>query len=166
MIRAFVGNSAHRRDWPLRTLHELVLSREPQARIGVLGLAYKENTHSVKNSPSLALIRNLTPWALRVFDPVVPASAAPHPNAIGAASALDAAKGVDALAIMTPWPQFRELACEDLARVMRGRLVLDPYRVLDARQGQSRRARLPHARRRVRRKHARSHASECSTRQA
>jgi UDPglucose 6-dehydrogenase len=24
------------------------------------------------------------------------------------------------------------LACDDLARVMRGRLVLDPYRVLDA----------------------------------
>jgi UDPglucose 6-dehydrogenase len=132
LIRAFVDNSSHRRDWPLRTLHELVLSRDPHARIGVLGLAYKENTHSVKNSPSLALIRNLTPWALQVFDPVVPASAAPHPNAIGAASALEASKGVDALAIMTPWPQFRELSCEDLARTMHGRLVLDPYRVLDA----------------------------------
>jgi UDPglucose 6-dehydrogenase len=131
LIRAFVGNSAHRRNWPLRTLHELVLSREPQARIGVLGLAYKEGTHSVKNSPSLALIRRLTPWTLQVFDPVVPVSSALHPNATGAASALDAAKGVDALAIMTPWPQFRELACDDLARVMRGRLVLDPYRVLD-----------------------------------
>ena len=132
VIRAFVGNSAHRRDWPLRTLHEVLLSLEPHARIGVLGLAYKENTQSVKNSPSLALIRNLTPWTLQVFDPVVPASAAPHPNAIGAVSAFDAAKGVDALAIMTPWPQFRELACEDLAREMRGRLVLDPYGVLDA----------------------------------
>jgi UDPglucose 6-dehydrogenase len=132
LIRAFLGNSTHRRDWALCTLHELVLSREPQARIGVLGLAYKENTHSVKNSPSLALIRHLTPWALQVFDPVVPASAAEHPNVVGAASALDTAKGVDALAIMTPWPQFRELACGDLARVMRGRLVLDPYRVLDA----------------------------------
>jgi UDPglucose 6-dehydrogenase len=132
LVRAFTGNSAHRRNWPLRTLHELVLAREPQARIGVLGLAYKENTHSVKNSPSLALIRCLTPWSVQVFDPVVPVSAAPHPGATGAASALDAARGVDALAIMTPWPQFRELACDDLARVMRGRLVLDPYRVLDA----------------------------------
>lgn len=132
LIRAFAGSSAHRRNWPLRTLHELVLSRVPQARIGVLGLAYKENTHSVKNSPSLALIRCLTPWSLQVFDPVVPVSAVSHPNATGAASALDAAKGVDALAIMTPWPQFRELTCEDLARAMRGRLALDPYRVLDA----------------------------------
>ena len=68
---------------------------------------------------------------------MVPASAAPHPNAIGAASALDAAKGADALAIMTPWPEFRELPCEDLARVMRGRFVLDPYRVLDARRAKA-----------------------------
>jgi UDPglucose 6-dehydrogenase len=134
VIRAFAGNSMHRRDWPLRTLHELLLSREPHARIGVLGLAYKESTHSVKNSPALALIRCLTPWALQVYDPVVPASAAPHPNVIGAASALNAAADVDALAIMTPWPQFRELACDDLARAMRGRLVLDPYRVLDVRR--------------------------------
>jgi UDPglucose 6-dehydrogenase len=132
LVRAFVGNSAHRRNWPLRALHELLLSREPEARIGVLGLAYKENTHSVKNSPSLALIRCLAPWTLQLFDPVVPASLAPHPNARGAVSALEAAEGADALAIMTPWPQFRDLACEDLARVMRGRLVLDPYRVLDA----------------------------------
>jgi UDPglucose 6-dehydrogenase len=112
-------------------LHEALLAHTPCATLGILGLAYKENTHSVKNSPSLALIRHLVPWPLQVFDPVVPASAAPHPAATGAESALAAAQGVDALAIMTPWPEFRGLSCTDLAKVMRGRLVLDPYRVLD-----------------------------------
>jgi UDPglucose 6-dehydrogenase len=34
---------------------------------------------------------------------------------------------------MTPWPAFRELKPADLARVMAGRTVLDPYRVLDGR---------------------------------
>ncbi|MEI9889058.1 MAG: nucleotide sugar dehydrogenase [Rhizomicrobium sp.] len=131
LIEAFVSNSKHRKDWALRTLHEAVLSKIPNAKLGILGLAYKENTHSVKNSPSLALIRHLASWAIRVFDPVVPASAAPHPSVTGAASALDAADGVDALVIMTPWPQFREISCAYLARAMRGRLVLDPYRVLD-----------------------------------
>ena len=42
-------------------------------------------------------------------------------------------EGVDALAIMTPWPAFRALKPADLARVMAGRTVLDPYRILDAR---------------------------------
>jgi UDPglucose 6-dehydrogenase len=131
LISAFVANSSHRKDWPLRVLHEALLSKTGEAKIAILGLAYKENTHSVKNSPSLALIGRLTPWRLQVYDPVVPASAAPHPAAVGAKSPLEAATGTDALAIMTPWPQFRSLASADLAKVMRGRLVLDPYRVLD-----------------------------------
>src|SRR5262249_5858405 len=109
------------------------LTHKADALIGILGLAYKENTHSTKNSPSLALISTLAPWRLKVYDPVVPASAANHPRAQGAESALAAAEGVDALAIMTPWPAFRELRPADIARVMRGNTVPDPYRVLDGR---------------------------------
>ena len=131
LIKAFVANSKYRKDWALRTLHEAVLSKKPDAVVGVLGLAYKENTHSIKNSPSIALIRELGPYALQVFDPVVPATAAPHPAAKATASALDATKGADVVALMTPWPQFRELAPADIAKSMRGKLVLDPYRVLD-----------------------------------
>jgi UDPglucose 6-dehydrogenase len=131
VIRAFVANSAHRRDWVLRTLHEALLAQVPRASLAILGLAYKENTHSVKNSPALALIRNLSPWPIKTYDPVVPASAASHPAATGAKSALEAAQGVDALAIMTPWPEFRTLSCTELAKTMRGSLVVDPYRMLD-----------------------------------
>jgi UDPglucose 6-dehydrogenase len=131
LIKAFVSNSLHRKDWPIRTLHEALLAKSPQATVGILGLAYKENTHSVKNSPSLALIRQLAPWPIRVFDPVVPPTAAPHPDVTEAKSALEAARGADAVAIMTPWPEFRALSCAELAATMRGRLVLDPYRVLD-----------------------------------
>lgn len=131
LIKAFVANSKYRKDWALRTLHEAVLSKKPDAVVGVLGLAYKENTHSIKNSPSIALIRELGPYALQVYDPIVPATSAPHPAAKAASSALEAAKGADVVAIMTPWPQFRELAPADIAKNMRGKLVLDPYRVLD-----------------------------------
>jgi len=131
VIKGFVANSSHRRDWPLRVLHEALLRKVEKPVIAVLGLAYKENTHSVKNSPSLALIRHLAPWPLRVFDPVVAASVAPHPAVSGAKSPLEAASGADAVVIMTPWPEFRAISCSDLARAMRGRLVLDPYAVLD-----------------------------------
>lgn len=131
LIKAFVGSSHHRRDWPIRTLHSTVLAETPDATVAILGLAYKENTHSVKNSPALALIRDLAPWPIRVFDPVVPSSAVVHPAVVGATTTLDAARDADAVAIMTPWPEFRALSCIELAKVMRGRLVLDPYRVLD-----------------------------------
>ena len=131
LMRAFLRNSRHRRDWVLRTLHAEVLARKPQATIAVLGLAYKENTHSTKNSPALALIGHLGPWRLRAFDPVVQATAAGHPNCAGCASALEAATGADVIAIMTPWPVFRELDAAALAAKLAGTTVIDPYRMLD-----------------------------------
>ena len=33
-----------------------VLAQNPRARIGLLGLAYKQDTHSIKNSPAVALV--------------------------------------------------------------------------------------------------------------
>jgi UDPglucose 6-dehydrogenase len=132
LIQSFVNNSRHRKDWVLRTLHREVFTQNPDATLAVLGLAYKENTHSTKNSPSLALIRHLAPWTLRVHDPVVPAEVTMHPRVTGCASVLDAAAGVDALVIMTPWPVFRALEPTALAQAMRGRIIVDPYRVLDA----------------------------------
>jgi UDPglucose 6-dehydrogenase len=132
VVKAWIANSRHRRDWAWRTLLRDVLPRMPNPVIAVLGLAYKENTHSTKNSPSLAFIRHLGKFALSVFDPVVPASAAPHPNAHGADSALAACAGADVLAVMTPWPAFKALDPAAVAKAMRGRVLLDPYAVLDA----------------------------------
>jgi UDPglucose 6-dehydrogenase len=131
VIASFVRNSRHRKDWALRVAHREVLSRKPDATFGVLGLAYKENTHSTKNSPSLDLIAHLKPWPIRVYDPVVPASAAPHPAVTAGATALEAARDSDALMIMTPWPEFRALSPPALAKAMAGRVVIDPFRVLE-----------------------------------
>ena len=45
--------------------------------------------------------------------------------------ALAALSGADALMILTPWPQYRAIAPAAIASAMRGRVVLDPYAVLD-----------------------------------
>ena len=63
----------------------------------------------MKNSPAMALIQLLAPWPVQVYDPVVRASTAPHTAVKEAGTALEAATGTDALAIMTPWPEFRSL---------------------------------------------------------
>jgi UDPglucose 6-dehydrogenase len=129
VVKAWMANSRHRKDWCWRVLSERVLARRPSARIAVFGLAYKENTHSTKNSPSLALLRHLEGSDVCVHDPVVPPSVVPF--ARGFSDPLACAAGADALVIATPWPQYRAIAPEDLARVMAGRLLVDPYRLID-----------------------------------
>lgn len=132
VVRAWVANSHYRRDWALRTLYREILSRVNDPVIAVLGLAYKQDTHSTKNSPSIALLEHLKPFRVRVFDPVVPASAAPNLRCHGAASALEACEGADALVVMTPWSQFAKLDPVGIAKKLRGKVVLDPYAALKA----------------------------------
>ena len=132
VVRAWIANSRHRRDWALRALQQELLSKVDDPVIAVLGLAYKQDTHSTKNSPSLALLENLKPYCVRVYDPIVSSSAAANPRCHGAASELEACEGADAVAIMTPWAQFAKLVPAEIAKQLRGKLVLDPYALLDA----------------------------------
>ena len=130
-IKAFLANSAHRRHWSIRTLHTELLDETPDACVGVLGLAYKENTHSVKNSASIELIGMLSPRSVQVYDPVVDGAGLLDADVRLCRNSLDAAAGTDGVAIMTPWPEFRSLDLARLAEAMRGNLVLDPFSVLD-----------------------------------
>jgi UDPglucose 6-dehydrogenase len=116
----------------LRTLWRTVLTRMHDPLIAVLGLAYKQDTHSTKNSPAIALLASLASVRTCVFDPAVPASVAPGALCRGAQSELAACEGADALAVMTPWEQFRKIDPRQLAGRMRGKVVLDPYAVMNA----------------------------------
>jgi UDPglucose 6-dehydrogenase len=132
VIRAWQHNSAHRRDWPLRTLRQDVLAANPQAVVAVWGLTYKQDTHSIKNSPSLALLAHLREQRVRAHDPM----AELDPEQFGwierCATPVDAVDGADVLVVMTPWALYGSVDMMAVAARMRGRLVLDPHGVLDA----------------------------------
>jgi UDPglucose 6-dehydrogenase len=127
VVGAWIANSRHRKNWAFDVLEAELLTHAAASRIAVLGLTYKENTHSIKNSAAVALVRQLAACEVAVFDPIVKADVAPA--ARKASSMLDCVAGADAVAIMTPWPEFKSLDPAAIARAMRGRLLLDPYRL-------------------------------------
>ena len=47
------------KSWVYRVLKERKLLNNVNKSISILGIAYKENTNSTKNSPSLKLIKSL-----------------------------------------------------------------------------------------------------------
>ena len=110
VVEAAIQSSRYHKDWAIRRLRKAVIERAKDPVVAVWGLAYKENTHSTKNSPALALIRQMPGTRLRLYDPLVPASAADHPLAEQAKSPIDALQGAQALAIMTPWSIFRDVS--------------------------------------------------------
>jgi UDPglucose 6-dehydrogenase len=129
VVSAWLKNSRHRKAWAAETIRKTVLDRNPDALIAIWGLAYKENTHSVKNSPSLVTIENLPDVRIRAHDPVVTAAQVPARHIESATDPLDAATGADALMILTPWPQYRAISPAQVASVLKGNVVLDPFGV-------------------------------------
>jgi UDPglucose 6-dehydrogenase len=129
VIRAFVANSRHRKDWALRTLQENFPVAQGKGHIAVLGLTYKEDTHSLKNSASVALIGHLGAQPVRAYDPAAP-KVDFGPSFMRCADAASALDQAEALLIMTPWAEFKALQPSEIAKRMRGRLVIDPFRVL------------------------------------
>ena len=120
LVGTWLTNSRYRRDWALRKLHEHIA--EP---IAVWGLAYKQDTASTKNSPALALLESLKGFRVQTYDPAVKGTAG---------SALDACAGTAVLVVMTPWKEFSSYTAAQLAGKMKGRVVIDPFAMLDGRQ--------------------------------
>lgn len=141
VVRAWLANSLHGRDWAVRRLRHIFQDEAPPL-LAVWGLTYKENTASIKNSPSLATLAALPEMRICAHDPAVHVELARHPQAKGARDPLAALEGANALAILTPWPEYRNIAPQDIAvRLARhkkwGRVVIDPYRVLDTEEAKA-----------------------------
>jgi UDPglucose 6-dehydrogenase len=133
VVSAWQTNSRHRRDWALRRIHELVLSKNADPRLAIWGLAYKQDTHSVKNSPALALAQSLPAVDKVAYDPLVKSLVEPMPGLSIAASALEACEGADALAVMTPWSEFSTIDPGLIRKQMRRDVLIDPFAILDGR---------------------------------
>jgi UDPglucose 6-dehydrogenase len=130
VVRAWLANSVHRKSWPISVLGNTVFNNNPDPVIGIWGLAYKENTNSTKNSPALSVIKQLQHVRLKVYDPLVKWNPHWHPTASLSINALHAVKELDALLILTPWPEFKSIPVEEIKKAMKGKLVIDPYGML------------------------------------
>jgi UDPglucose 6-dehydrogenase len=110
------------------------------ATIAIWGLAFKPNTDDMREAPSRAIIGALIERGARVvaYDPVAIDEAkrffGAQPALSYAASPLDAAKGADAVVVVTEWKEFRSPDFAALKRVLRRPLLFDGRNLFDPRQ--------------------------------
>lgn len=132
VVKAWQDNSTYRKDWVLRNLFmQGLLTHGGETILGIWGVSYKVDTHSIKNSPSIALMQALNEFNIQAYDPAARWNPLDYAGVKTCDSALDAAKGADALVVMTPWKEFSQVSLEHVRQAMRGRDVLDPYGALD-----------------------------------
>lgn len=97
--------------------------------IGVWGLAFKPMTDDMREAPSVTLIRALleSGCSVKAYDPVANHEAKHlfDSKVELVANAYDAIKGVDALAILTEWNEFRTPDFSLMKRSMKSPLIFD-----------------------------------------
>jgi UDPglucose 6-dehydrogenase len=102
--------------------------------IGVLGLAFKQNTDDVRMSPAIELCQRLQAQRvkLRVHDPKAMEKArSVLPDATYVEEMNDVAEGCDALVVATEWPEFKELDLERARAVMTHPILFDGRNLFD-----------------------------------
>jgi len=103
-------------------------------KIGVLGLAFKQNTDDVRLSPAIDLCRRLQKQGvlLRVHDPKAMEKAkVVLPDATYVDDLNAVADGCDALVIATEWPEFKQLDLERARKVMTHPILFDGRNLFD-----------------------------------
>jgi len=103
-------------------------------RIALLGLAFKPNTDDMRGASSLVLAARLQAEGahVRAYDPIAEDQARTLMPQLDYADCADGAiADADAVILVTEWREFIELEWEQVARAMRGTLVIDGRNALD-----------------------------------
>jgi UDPglucose 6-dehydrogenase len=116
-----------------RHFHEGLAGRT----LALWGLAFKPNTDDMREAPSRALIDLLLAAGARVqaYDPIAGAEAQRLYSGVAgftlAKNAYDAARGADALAIVTEWQEFRSPDFERLRELLKAPIIFDGRNLYD-----------------------------------
>ena len=96
--------------------------------IGVLGLSFKPNTDDIRFAPSIDIIQALQKEGAKIkaYDPEAMEKAKQVFNNIEyCKDPYEAAKGADALLVLTEWNEFKELNLDKVKNLMNRSLIVD-----------------------------------------
>lgn len=103
-------------------------------KIGVLGLAFKQNTDDCRQSPAIELCQRLQKEgaSLRVHDPKAMEKAKEILQNVTFVEDMNAvAEGCDALVIATEWPEFQQLDLERVRKSLTHPILFDGRNLFD-----------------------------------
>lgn len=103
-------------------------------KIGVLGLAFKQNTDDVRSSPAIDLCQRMQKEGaiLRVHDPKAMDKAKDVLKNVTYVDDMNAvAEGCDALVVATEWPEFRKLDLDRARKALTHPILFDGRNLFD-----------------------------------
>jgi UDPglucose 6-dehydrogenase len=118
----------------LRKVHNALWTLRGK-RLGVLGLAFKGGTDDVRESPAISLVQTLVQEGCQIaaYDPAAQERAREifSSGVEFASDAYEAARGADALLILTEWDEFASLDLDRLHQLLKYPIVIDGRNLYD-----------------------------------
>jgi len=133
LLDAVLEVNEHQKDRMVEKLKRLVPDLKNKT-IALLGLAFKQKTDDVRESPALNVIEKLKNERVKIkaFDPAAMDEMHKiHPDLEYCNDVYDSVKNADAVMILTEWNEFRELDFSKLKTLMNSANIIDTRNLYD-----------------------------------
>ena len=133
-VTAAIKTNIFQRKRMLNKLNDLLDNDLKGKIIAVLGLAFKQETDDVRESPAIEIITGIHDKGgiIKAYDPIANDSMKEIFPALDFKSSwYKAVEGSDAAVIMTEWNEFRSMDLEKLKNLMSQPVVLDTRNILN-----------------------------------
>ena len=129
-LSSFEEVNLRKKNFPIKRYKEFIRKHGKLKKISILGVVYKENTNSIKNSPSLNLIKYLKRENnFFVYDNYIK-KIEEFPNVKIMKSLKKVLKDTEAVFIMSPLKDFNDLQEKYMMELLNSKLIIDPFRLL------------------------------------
>jgi UDPglucose 6-dehydrogenase len=133
LLQAVIEINNFQRKHVILKLHDL-MGEVKGKRVGMLGLAFKENTDDIRESPALDIASHLIDQGaiVQAYDPVAMDNVMREmPDIALCSDPYEVATNADALVIATPWNEFKQLDMERVVRTMNAPVMVDGRNLYD-----------------------------------
>lgn len=128
ILNSVIGVNDYQRKRIMEKVREELGDELKGKRVALLGLAFKENTDDLRESPAIGIAEWLVKGGAEVYayDPVAMENAKKElPTVNYCTNAYEAADKADALVIATPWNEFKQLDMKRILANMNTNILID-----------------------------------------
>lgn len=129
LLKNMLENSQYMKRWVSRILSkEKILNMKNKINIGIVGAAYKENTNSIKNSPTIELLSYLKNKNISIYEPMLNLELK-NKNIKQITNLKKLIEKNKVIIFMRPWTNQKEI--NNIYNDLRKKFVIDPYGVIN-----------------------------------
>ena len=131
LFNSIIKISNKRKNWAFNKFKKISVDLGKNEKLCILGLSYKPNTNSIKNSPAIKLLKKLSNYKFKisVYDPKVTFFGNKNKRIYLEKNIDNAISGSRVVFIMTAWKQFNTIKV--LKKVRKRNLhIIDPFGTL------------------------------------